>query len=86
MNYLLREIDPTLWRHAKLRAETEGRTVRQVLLAAVAQYAAGLDEALDARLFEEAMAAPGESRPAAEVFADLDARDRPRARTRRKSA
>ncbi len=38
MTYLLRDIDPALWRLVKIRAATEGRSVRDVLLELLRRY------------------------------------------------
>jgi hypothetical protein len=38
-NFYLRDIDPDLWRRAKARAASEGRTMRFVLLALLRVYA-----------------------------------------------
>jgi hypothetical protein len=37
-SYLLRDIDPTLWKKAKDRAEKEGHSLRWVIFQLVADY------------------------------------------------
>ena len=39
--YLLRDIDPTLWQRVKVRAVTEGRSLRGLILWLLAKYADG---------------------------------------------
>jgi hypothetical protein len=41
LNYLLREIDPVLWRRVKVRAAQEGVPIRTVLLRLLHRYVAG---------------------------------------------
>ena len=41
LNYLLREIDPVLWRRVKVRAAQEGVPIRTVLLRLLRRYVAG---------------------------------------------
>lgn len=40
-SFMLRQIDPDLWRRVKARAALEGRTVRSVLLDLITAYADG---------------------------------------------
>lgn len=43
MNYLLRDIDPDLWRTFKARAAFDGRSLRDVMLEGVSTYAHGME-------------------------------------------
>ena len=40
LTYILRNIDRAMWRRAKMRAAKEGTSLRAVILAYLAQYAA----------------------------------------------
>jgi len=39
-DYTLRKIDPDLWRRLKVKAASEGKTVRTILIELVTQYTA----------------------------------------------
>ena len=40
-HYLLRDIDPVLWRRVKVRAATEGAPIRTVMLRLLRRYVVG---------------------------------------------
>lgn len=41
MVYLIRDIDPQLWKRVKVRAAQQGEPIRTVLIRALTAYAAG---------------------------------------------